>query len=204
MASICQLLMHYRSTISLAFFVILDLLISDHRRGMAFVTTGFSNWNDGSRKFDKHQKCASHLDAVASLEHHGSGKVDELLDRTLKLNKIDAHDMLSHVIEAIRYLARQGLPLRGTYHADSDSSEPDSNFWQALKSYTKFSEPLAVLMKRTHTYTSPDVQNELLNIMSDFIQREVVTVIKRAKWYSLMLDETPDISGKEQLVICFW
>lgn len=170
---------------------------------MKFVNLGFSNWNDGGRKLNKHQACQSHMDAVAALQRHGSGKVDELLDKQLKQNKVDAHDMLVYVIEAIRFLAKQGLPFRGSFVKDAEIGEPESNLWAVLQSFTSFSDRLSTLLKRAHTYTAPDLQNELLNIMGNLVQRELVSKIRNAKWYCLMVDETPDISGKEQLVICF-
>lgn len=177
--------------------------MADHRREAKFVTEGFCCWNDGKRKFDKHQQSGSHKDAVASLNRHGAGKVDEMLDRNLRQNKLDAHDMIVFVINAIKHLSRQGLPLRGTYDKDSEVCEPDSNLWQLLCSYSKISDSLNGLMKRNITYTSSGVQNELLDIMLKSVQDEVVSKIRQAPFYTLMLDETPDISSKEQLVICF-
>ena len=172
---------------------------------MKYISIGFCYWNDGYRKFKRHEQTQCHRDSIAALENlTKSGKVDEMLDKTIKASKIDAHDMLKFVIEALRYLSRQGLPIRGAYDKDSTSSaEPDSNLWQALQCFSQFSDRLSTLLHRSHTYMSPEIQNELLCIMSDCIQRELVQAIKKAKWYCLMLDETPDISGKEQLAICF-
>lgn len=180
-------------------------MVSDHRKDIKYISTGFSYWNDGFRRLHSHERTNSHKDSITALENlEKSGMVDEMLDKTVKANKIDAHDMLAFVIEAIRYLSRQGLPMRGSYDKDSPSfTEPDSNLWQVLQSYARISDRLQVLLQRTHTYTSPEVQNELLTIMSQKIQRDLVQAVKKAKWYCLMLDETPDISGKEQLAICF-
>ena len=48
---------------------------------------------------------------------------------------------------------------------------------------------------------SPQIVNELLQMMSQSVLQSVVDEVKRTKWYSIMADETRDISNREQLVI---
>jgi len=50
-------------------------------------------------------------------------------------------------------------------------------------------------------YTAPDIQNEILKIMTLLILRGVVDMISIAPF---LIDETTDVSNKEQVVICFW
>lgn len=192
----------YNAVSNLSPFI--ELMVFEQRRDMSFVTTGFSNWNDGRRRLERHQKSASHIESVAALMGHSTQPVDELLDDNTKQSKKDGHDMLWYVIEAMRILCRQGLSLRGCTNSDSNAPlEPDSNLWQQLQFLSRASERLKYLMSRTHTYTAPAVQNELMQIMSLGIQKELVEMIKKAPFYTLMLDETPDVGGQEQLVICF-
>ena len=87
----------------------------------------------------------------------------KILDKNLKQNKVDAHDLLVHVINAIKHLSRQGHALRGTYDKESKVCKPDSNIWQLLCSYSSLSYRLKDLLSRNITYTSPEVQNELLD-----------------------------------------
>lgn len=93
--------------------------------------------------------------------------------------------------------------MRGAYHDDENCSEPYSNLWQLLQSYADRDRQLCELLKKKTTYTSPEIQNELLTLMSNMVLRRVVGEINEAGWYSLMIDETPDISGAEQAVVCF-
>ena len=51
-------------------------------------------------------------------------------------------------------------------------------------------------------FTSPEIQNEILKIMSHRILREIMEDIKEAGQYSVMADETADKSNTEQLVVC--
>lgn len=97
-----------------------------------------------------------------------------------------------------------GLATRGAYQASEQSNqEPNSNLWQLLLSYANRDARLQELLKKKILYTSPEVQNELLGLMSDMITRHILGIIKAADYYSLMIDETPDVSGSEQAVVCF-
>ena len=53
--------------------------------------------------------------------------VNALLNRNVKLNKRENHDMLGLVSEAIKFMTRQGISLRGDSHAGSSPAELSSN-----------------------------------------------------------------------------
>ena len=58
------------------------------------------------------------------------------------------------------------------------------------------------LEKKSDKYTSPEVQNEILQLMSHAILRAVVKQIQEADYFTIMLDECVDSSDNEQLAIC--
>lgn len=51
-------------------------------------------------------------------------------------------------------------------------------------------------------YISPIIQNNIIKICGEIIQHEIVTKINRAKSFSILMDETTDISRTEQLALC--
>ena len=57
------------------------------------------------------------------------------------------------------------------------------------------------LKKKDNKYTSPVIQNELLQLMSLQIIRDISGSIHEAKFYTIMIDECTDISNHEQLVV---
>ena len=61
----------------------------------------------------------------------------------------------------------------------------------------------AWLTKKTDKYTAPDMQNEMLKVMALHVLRQVAYLIQTAPFMSIMVDETTDVSNKEQVVICF-
>ena len=51
-------------------------------------------------------------------------------------------------------------------------------------------------------YQSPEVVNELVEIMAHKVLRSLLSDIMSQQWFALLADETRDISNREQLVIC--
>lgn len=98
--------------------------------------------------------------------------------------------MLIHVVEALKYLAQQNIPIRG------------GNFEALIALMSKLDSKLIKWAKRTHSYLSPENQNEMLKIMADDVTRTLVQRINRSGSYCLMIDESTDISNHEQVVFC--
>lgn len=61
------------------------------------------------------------------------------------------------------------------------------------------------LTKKTRNkYTSPGIQNELLQIMALSVLREITAgVCKSAFFYAVMADGCADVSNSGQLALCF-
>ena len=52
-------------------------------------------------------------------------------------------------------------------------------------------------------YLSPAITNEILNDFSSGVLTKLQPDIQTSKYYDIVLDETSDVSGKEQISICF-
>ena len=51
-------------------------------------------------------------------------------------------------------------------------------------------------------FTSPETQYEILKEMSSSVLHDIVEFIKNADFYSIMVDETSDVSNKEMVFFC--
>ena len=102
-------------------------LLSSTRRDPSFITKGFVFWKEATSSFTKHAASACHREAVASIEKFPIqfGVVGELLNSRLQKEKSLNRDML-RIVQNLRFLARQGLALRG------NGSGLDSNFSQLM------------------------------------------------------------------------
>ena len=105
-------------------------------------------------------------------------------------------EYLLKVLSTVRFLARQGLALRG------DGEEVDSNLHQLLLLRGEdYSAKSRFLERQQLKYTSPEVQNEFLSIMALQILRGIAANIQTAVYYAMIGDETTDQANKEQVVL---
>ena len=82
-------------------------------------------------------------------------------------------------ISNIRFLACQGLPLRG------DGDEDDNNFVQSMKARGEDDTKLLEWMKeKTNKYTCAYIQNKIFKVMAFKILREIAENIKKL-WFLL-------------------
>ena len=170
----------------------------------AFIARGFCNWKDASGErgaFNSHEHSTCHKSAVELVVTlpRTTWDVGELLSSTHAQEKRANRRYLLKVIQNMRFLARQGLALRG-----HEGDKRDSNFIQLLHLRSE-DEPtiLRYLEKKRDKYCSHHTQNELLQIMALKVTREIVDAIRTAVYYSVMADEVTDASNGEQVVVCF-
>lgn len=165
-----------------------------------FTEVGFNNWQKALEKFNKHEKSKCHKHAVDMVQKK-SRDVGEMLSSAHASEKAENCRALYTIISTLRFLARQGLPLRGNYDS-SDKGETNSNFIQLLKLRAEDVPLLETWLRKSQDrFTSPMIQNELLQIMAMSVLRTVVGRIAN-RHFAIMVDETTDISNTEQLVFC--
>ena len=90
--------------------------------------------------------------------------IGEMLPKQHALEKRSNRMYLLKVLSSLRFLARQGLPLRG------DGDERDSNFYQLLLLRGEDDSTIQPMLERPQLkYTSPEMQNEFVSIMANIV-----------------------------------
>jgi len=124
--------------------------LASTKRDPAFISKGYTNWKDATTAFSTHLASQCHKEAVAAKElPMQTGDVGEKLSREHQQQKAENRAMFRRILQNVRFLARQGLPLSG--HGDG----ADSNFTQLLH-LRAFDSPavLTWMKKKTDKYTS--------------------------------------------------
>ena len=80
--------------------------------------------------------------------------------------------------------------------------DSDSNFYQLLLLRTEDSVDLCNWLKRKTTWTSAHIQEEIINLMGNEVVSKLVAKVHDRKYFSIIADETADVSRVEQLCIC--
>ena len=92
--------------------------------------------------------------------------------------------------------------MRGTWSKLAEE-EINSNFHQLLLLPSEDDPSLKNgMVKSNEKYTSPEIQNEILQIITLGMLRNIAKKLQAAKFFTIMTDESADISNKEQLVVC--
>ena len=108
----------------------------------------------------------------------------------------ESREALDKIISNVALLARQVLAIRG--HTDKTS-----NLSQFLKVRGTYVSHLSSWLQRTkYKWIWHEIINELLEMIAPEIIRVITAKIKKVKYFSIMLDETSDISVMEQVSSC--
>lgn len=114
--------------------------------------------------------------------------------------------VLTRLTAIVHSLAVRNLALRG--HTEKLFSPSNGNFLKEVELMAQFDPIMQDHINRvqketsSHTsYFSHHIQNELIDLLSSKIISAMVADIKQSKFFSIILDCTPDISHNEQLSV---
>jgi hypothetical protein len=160
-----------------------------------FVVTGYGcDWKNALAAFKTHEGVC-HEEAVSACAALSQEGIDALINKQTKDAQLQASVALTAIITSVKYLGRQGLPMRG--HTDESG-----NFNQLLRLRSEDSDELRKFLRRPKSFTSHEIQDEILELLSHAVLRDIVKDINNSPYFSIIVDETTDCSKKEQVSIC--
>ena len=160
-----------------------------------FVETGFSNWKKARDKFHLHEKSALHMESMRAISLLKNKPVTSMILEASNKQQQIAKTVLNLFFRSIKFLGRQGLPLRG-------HENRDGNFWQLMLERTSSLPDARQWLLKRDNWTSNVIQNEILQLYGHAIQRQIVRDTQRCSSFGLVADGTTDISGTEQFSCC--
>ncbi|XP_022183206.1 zinc finger MYM-type protein 1-like, partial [Myzus persicae] len=142
---------------------------------LAYTLHGFKTWSRATKSFKDHENSASHKEASVKVSGFRSSK-------------------------KVGNIASNGIAIRG--HNESEDSLNKGNFLELLHLRAKNNNILQeyFLQKEHHyRYTNGTYLNEFIDIMSSQVIRNITLDIRKANIYSILIDETQDLSRHEQV-----
>ena len=76
------------------------------------------------------------------------------------------------------------------------------NFWQISVNISKTVQNHLQTTGKNATYISNTIQNDLISSAGSVIRDKILTKVSHAKFFSLLVDKTTDLSKKEQMTVC--
>ena len=105
------------------------------------------------------------------------------------------------------FLSEHNLAFRGSQ--EKLYANNNGNFLSLIQLLGKYDTVLAEHIRRIQSkeihdhYLGKTIQNELITLLGTQVRNEIIDRVKKAKYFSLILDCTPDVSHQEQLSFTF-
>lgn len=172
---------------------------SNTRRNVLSASQGFNDWTHLSRSIKMHETSSNHLDNFIMWKENfsrlsNSATIEDNFERNLKNETKRLRMVFERFVSMTMFLARQNLAFAGTNTASG-------NFYELAHTIGEFD-----LVMKTHLesgsrikYLGPETQNELITLIGNKVRRTIIEQIVQSKYYSLILDCTPDVSHQEQM-----
>lgn len=128
-----------------------------------------------------------------------SSSIASLIISGHKIKVSTNRHVLEKIIEVILLCGRQNIPLHG-------HDEERSNFIAILHEKAKtdniLADHLAFSANSRAKYTSPDIQNELIELCGKEILQQIIDACKNAMCFAIIADECTEKATKEQMSLC--
>ena len=162
----------------------------------AFISAPCINYNDFHNCVQKHVSSAWHLQAQEDATRflytvlHPERRVDGLLNNTFNATVSSNCAKLEPILSSIIFCGTHNIVLRGK---DSKSGN--------LNDLLDFRNEAGDAILKEHMekasgnakYTSPKIQNELINLYEETVRDEIVPLASNSVGFSILTDETADI-----------
>lgn len=172
-------------------------------------------WRKLKDRIPKHEHSISHKENYvtwksASKSASSKSSIDDLLLSELKVETNMWKNLLERILNIILFLSERGLALFGSTQRIGDCT--NGNFLGIVELLGKYDTLMSDHVKRVREsqesqqrmqvhYLSQRIQNEFIEICGSFVQTSIIGEIRNAKYFSIIVDATPDCSHKEQTTL---
>ncbi|XP_062286941.1 zinc finger MYM-type protein 1-like [Scomber scombrus] len=176
----------------------------------ALSSSGYCAWNNLDHHLKEHEYSNMHCENMRSW--HDLQKrlqtrttIDQTHQNLLQIEIEHWKGVIRRVISIICHLAESNQALRGPSNVLYDHH--NGNFLSLVELMAQYDPVLSEHIRRIQNketkvhYLSGIIQNEIITLVGDKTLEEIVRRVTKAKYFSVIMDCTPDISHKEQLSI---
>jgi hypothetical protein len=182
-------------------------IVCSSRPNPVFTRVGFRDWRHGVLGLNTHKNSESLTQAYIAWDQFTKSLVtatvaDQMGSGRAEQIKRNRH-YVKTIAEVLLLCSKQEIAFRG--HNESSSSLNKGNFLEILNviaKHDKVIEDKLLHGPQNAKYTSATIQNDIIGVMANQVRRSICNSIKKAGYYySVMADETKDLSKQEQMSI---
>ena len=174
----------------------------------SFTTVGFSNWKkakESNKGLGGHDNSDYHKTAITAWSDYkrmqsANTSVSQIVSQAHQKAVQENRHYIKAVAEIFLFTGQQSIAQRG--HRENDENVNTGNFLGLLKLISNHDPSVAqkcVDLPKNAKYTSPKIQNEVLQLLADMIRKQIIEEVKSSEHFALIVDETKDISKTEQI-----
>lgn len=185
------------------------LLFGKNKTAFSSEGKGYINWKKCNDQVKNHEKNLVHLKSIQiwfSKQSQNLKTVDKLQKIEILKEESYWREVLYRLVETIKFLSTRGLAFRGD--DQTLGSCHNGNYLGFLELLAKFDPLLSIHINKyankgtgNVSYLSNTVCDELILAMSKTILDKIIQEIKIAKYLSIIIDSTPDMSKIDQLTV---
>ena len=195
------------------------LLKTESKKQTAFSSQGFNSWKHCYPALSRHETSTTHKNAESQYFN--------LMDRLKCNHLINVKDhqenlkvknywkaIMRRLFDVVCFLAKQNLAFRGHRGENLNcllknqlAQSNQGNYMGLVSLISKYDSILRKHIEYSihncnhKSYTSNDSQNKILEFIALNLKQKIKDEISRAKYYTMIIDSTPDISKVDQYAL---